>query len=81
MAYCRRWYIRASVLWKEDDLSNGDRLMVTKNNYFWAEEYEDLEFIANGDMFDIESLTNRHEMYGFHPASASPLRFDPLIPG
>ena len=63
--------IRARVLWKEDDLSNGDRLMVTKNNYFWAEEYEDLEFIANGDMFEIERLTNRHEMYGFHFAKAS----------
>ena len=63
--------IRARVLWKEDDLSSGDRLMVTKNNYYWAEEYKDLEFIANGDMFEIERLTNRHEMYGFQFANAS----------
>ena len=63
--------VRARVLWKEDDLSNGDRLMVTKNNYFWAEEYDDLEFIANGDMFEIERLSNRHEMYGFQFAKAS----------
>ena len=63
--------VRARVLWKEDDLSNGDRLMVTKNNYFWAEEYEDLEFIANGDMFEIQRLTNRHELYGFQFATAS----------
>lgn len=63
--------VRARILWKEDDLSNGDRLMVTKNNYFWAEEYEDLEFIANGDMFEIERLSNRHEMYGFQFAKAS----------
>ena len=63
--------IRARVLWKEDDLSNGDRLMVTKNNYFWAQEYKDLEFLANGDMFEIERLTNRHEMYGFQFAKAS----------
>ena len=62
--------VRARVLWKEDDLSNGDRLMVTKNNYFWAQEYKDLEFIANGDMFEIERLTNTHEMYGFHFAKA-----------
>ena len=62
--------VRARVLWKEDDLSNGDRLMVTKNNYFWAQEYKDLEFIANGDMFKIERLTNTHEMYGFHFAKA-----------
>ena len=63
--------IRARVLWKEELLSNGDRIMVTKNNYFWAEEYENLEFIANGDMFEIERLTNVHELYGFHFAKAS----------
>jgi exodeoxyribonuclease-5 len=63
--------IRARVLWKEDDLSNGDRLMVTKNNYFWAMEYQDLEFIANGDMFEIERLSNRHEQYGFQFAKAT----------
>ena len=63
--------VRARVLWKEDDLSNGDRLMVTKNNYFWTEAYEDLEFIANGDMFEIERLYNRHELYGFNFAKAS----------
>ena len=63
--------VRARVLWKEDELSNGDRIMVTKNNYFWAQEYDDLEFIANGDMFEIERLYNCHEIYGFHFARAS----------
>ncbi len=63
--------VRARVLYKEEDVSNGDRLMVTKNNYFWAQEYEDLEFIANGDMFEIVRLSNRHEMYGFEFARAS----------
>ena len=63
--------VRARILWKKDDLSNGDRLMVSKNNYFWAEEYKDLEFLANGDMLEITRLTNRHEMYGFHFAKAA----------
>ena len=63
--------VRARVLYKEEDVSNGDRLLVTKNNYFWAKEYEDLEFIANGDMFVIERLYNRHEQYGFEFARAS----------
>jgi len=63
--------VRARVLWKEEDLSNGDRLMVTKNNYFWTQEYKDLEFLANGDMFEVERLSNRHEMYGFEFAKAS----------
>lgn len=63
--------VRAQVLWKEDDLSNGDRIMVTKNNYYWAQEYDDLEFIANGDIFEIERLYNRRELYGFQFANAS----------
>jgi len=63
--------VRARVLWKEDELSNGDRVMVVKNNYFWAQEYDDLEFIANGDMFEVQRLYNHHELYGFHFATAS----------
>lgn len=62
--------VRARVLWKEDELSNGDRVMVTKNNYFWTEAYDDLEFLANGDMLEINRLTNIHEMYGFRFAQA-----------
>ena len=63
--------IRARVLWKEDELSNGDRVMVSKNNYFWAKEYDNLEFLANGDMLEITRLTGTHELYGFHFAKAS----------
>lgn len=63
--------VRAQILWKEDELSNGDRIMVTKNNYFWAQDYDGIDFLANGDMFEIERITNHHEMYGFHFAHAS----------
>ena len=63
--------VRARVLWKEDLLSSGDRIMVSKNNYFWAQEYENLEFLANGDMLEISRLHNEHELYGFHFAKAS----------
>lgn len=62
--------VRARVLWKEDELSSGDRVMISKNNYFWAQEYKDLEFLANGDMLEIQRLTNIHELYGFHFAKA-----------
>ena len=63
--------VRARVLWKEDELSNGDRVMVSKNNYFWTKDYKDLEFLANGDMLEIKRLTGVHELYGFHFAKAS----------
>lgn len=62
--------VRARILWKEDELSNGDRVMVSKNNYFWTQEYKDLEFLANGDMLEIQRMTNVHEQYGFHFAKA-----------
>ena len=62
--------VRARILWKEDELSNGDRIMVTKNNYFWTKEYDNPEFLANGDMFEIERLNNHHEQYGFRFAKA-----------
>ncbi len=63
--------VRARVLWKEDELSNGDRVMVTKNNYFWTQEDETVPFIANGDMFEIRRLYHHQELYGFHFAQAT----------
>lgn len=63
--------VRARILWKEDEVSTGDRLMVSKNNYFWSEQYEDMPFLANGDMLEIVRLRNTREMYGFRFADAS----------
>lgn len=62
--------IRARILWREEEIENGDRLMVSKNNYFWTEKYESLPFLANGDMLEISRLRNIREMYGFHFADA-----------
>lgn len=63
--------IRSRILWKDDEISNGDRLMVVKNNYFWTKDYEGIEFLANGDMFEIKRIRNFREMYGFRFADAS----------
>lgn len=63
--------VRARVFWKEDRISNGDRLMVSKNNYYWTKEYDDLPFLANGDIMEISRLRNERELYGFHFADAS----------
>ena len=58
--------VRARILWKEDAISAGDRLMVSKNNYFWTKDYDNLPFLANGDMMEIVRLRNEREMYGFY---------------
>lgn len=63
--------VRARILWKEDAISSGDRLMITKNNYFWTKDYEGIPFLANGDMMEIVRLRNQREMYGFQFVDAS----------
>lgn len=57
--------IRTRILWREDEISSGDRIMISKNNYFWTEQYENLPFLANGDMLEIVRLRNMREMYGY----------------
>lgn len=57
--------IRNQVLQREAELSNTDLVMVIKNNYFWAEKYDNLNFIANGDIAEIVRIRRYSEMYGF----------------
>lgn len=57
--------IRARVLMKEEELTNGDLLMVTRNNYFWNKPYKEIDFIANGDILEVIRIRKFHEMYNF----------------
>jgi len=50
---------------KEDVLTNGDLLMVTKNNYFWNKPYKEIDFIANGDILEVMRVKKHREIYGF----------------
>ncbi|NOZ47851.1 MAG: AAA family ATPase [Chlorobi bacterium] len=61
--------IRRSILWKEDEISIGDLLMVVKNNYFWTDEDENLDFIANGDTFEVTRIKNYEDLYGYRFAN------------
>jgi exodeoxyribonuclease-5 len=63
--------IRNRVLMKEDELTNGDLLMVTKNNYFWNKPYKEIDFIANGDVLEVMRVGKHREMYGFRFADLS----------
>ena len=63
--------IRARILWKEEEVTGGDRLMVTKNNYFWTKQYEGLDFLANGDIFEVVRVNRQRELYGYRFADAS----------
>lgn len=57
--------IRNRVLMKEDELTNGDLLMVTKNNYFWNKPYKEIDFIANGDILEVVRVKKSRTIYDF----------------
>ena len=59
--------IRNQVLGREEELSQGDMIMIVKNNYYWPEKLKckDLEFIANGDRAMVRRVRNVRELYGF----------------
>jgi exodeoxyribonuclease-5 len=58
--------VRNRILYREEELSTGDLLMVVRNNYFWAKSTEGkLDFIANGDVAEVKRVRRVHEMYDF----------------
>ncbi|MDA3816736.1 MAG: AAA family ATPase [Prolixibacteraceae bacterium] len=63
--------IRNSILWRESELSAGDLIMVVKNNYYWINPEENLDFIANGDIARIVRLHKTEEIYGFRFADVT----------
>ena len=71
--------IRNMVLDREEELSQGDILMIVKNNYYWMEEErksnnklqsnEIPAFLANGDRAKVLKVCRRIDLYGFRFAT------------
>jgi exodeoxyribonuclease-5 len=61
--------IRNRILWREEEISAQDVLIVTKNNYFWSLKTEEnssaSDFIANGEMLEVLRVKRQQEFYGF----------------
>ena len=62
--------IRAAVQFKEEQLVRGDRLMIVRNCYSSADSLEGMDYIANGDIVTLESISRHEERYGLHFAMA-----------
>lgn len=62
--------IRGTVLYREEALSRGDRLMVVKNCYQFLDKTEGLDFIANGDIAELVKISGYEERYGLQFADA-----------
>ncbi len=67
--------IRNRILYREEELTSGDRLMIVKNNYYWIERIareerqpQPLSFIANGDIVVVRRVRRIRELYGFRYA-------------
>lgn len=63
--------IRNQILYREDELVNGDMLLIAKNNYYWSEQYEELDFIANGDVARVSRVRGTTSRYGFRFADVT----------
>jgi len=55
--------IRQEILYKENEFSSDDLVMIVKNNYFWKDVDEQIDFIANGDIAHIAKIKSYEEMY------------------
>ncbi len=56
--------IRARLLYRDEELSGGDQIMVVRNNYFWLPDNPETAFIANGDMAKVIRVRREEERYG-----------------
>ncbi|MCF8369270.1 MAG: AAA family ATPase [Bacteroidales bacterium] len=63
--------IRNRVLFRENEISVGDYLMVVKNNYYWVDKKSGAGFIANGDIIEVIRINKHHELYGYRFLEAS----------
>ncbi len=63
--------IRNRILYREEELSSGDRLMVAKNNYFWTNDCKEMDFIANGEIIQVVRVKRTTELYGFRFADVT----------
>lgn len=57
--------LRNRILFRENEISAGDLLMVVKNNYYWLDKKSNAGFIANGDIVEILRIEQYEELYGY----------------
>lgn len=62
--------IRAQVLYDEERLVRGEKLMIVKNCYQFTGGIEGMDYIANGDIAKLVSIKNFEERYGLSFADA-----------
>lgn len=72
--------IRFRILDAEEEIGNGEQILITRNNYFWARNSRNA-LLANGDMSTVLWIGSSEERYGLRFADAElmfPNRPDPV---
>lgn len=65
--------VRARIHGFEEEICSGDRLMVVKNNYFWAGQNGKAELLANGEQFVVSRVHGVEEVHGMRFADITAL--------
>jgi exodeoxyribonuclease-5 len=64
-AYQYSQQVRARIHGFEEELNGGDRLMVVRNDYFWAGQDGKEDLIANGEQLEVQRVKRLEEKFGF----------------
>lgn len=56
--------IRNQIMYAEEPLQRGDRIIISKNDYYWSKKNGLRNFLANGDTVEVTWVGKSEKMYG-----------------
>ena len=56
--------VRNMVMFAEEPLERGDRVVISKNDYFWGRQNKGVKLIANGDTAEVTWVGRTEKAYG-----------------
>lgn len=77
-AYAYNQGIRGRILWYDEEVTSGEKIMVVKNNYHWVKPQKteepdptQMDFIANGDIATVRRFRHERSEHGFRFADVT----------
>lgn len=74
--------VRTQIMYADEPLNRGERLVVSKNNYYWTREVKGMNFLANGETVVVDWIGRLHKKHGLNFVDAElhiPGREDDII--
>lgn len=57
--------VRQEIMYADEPLTRGERLIISKNNYFWTREMRPKTFLANGETVILDWTSHSRRVHGF----------------